>query len=235
LSKDKGFHCIFPLRAYIGTYQIHHFKPELLQSRCHIADILVFFEEIYKVTEHFKPIRKQFKMFVLFVIVTLLLLILCITFLIYEIVVEKNSPDLSLGIALLVAFLMFYGVLFLCYCNLNRAKLPTLRKQISEVVESYRNHFDAMGLRWILPENCQWIELTNIIPCNFSGINNDKNHAPLDSKTSFESDCYALSYPDHFQQGMMKVKSNLGFKPFSYSPADGVALLYDSSPSKEND
>lgn len=168
--QSDGRRLVFPLSQWGGTFKTEHFLPSLVDYRCSLDDIQLFLNDVYYATKRLKPIRVANRL----ILWSFIIYIFCFIFGImievdnqdsmvyYEVEGETNyqyAEQDDTGI-----FLILGGMFMLVFINIwalvyrNQAKTQ-LFKQIVHVLERHKYVFLQKGLRWAVPENCQWLEL----------------------------------------------------------------------------
>jgi len=157
-SPDPKFKVVFRVNTLTGKYNLKNFSPSQVDKRCTLFDLNTFFNQIYLSTSSLKPIRKQTITTILALLVCSLLILYGIGFWFYDLF-EKFDPKSLLSICIASGTILTYALLYCYHYKISYSEIPKLRQKISQVIEYNRVLFDEVGLRWVLPENCHWIEL----------------------------------------------------------------------------
>jgi hypothetical protein len=168
--QSDGRRLVFPLSQWSGTFKTTHFLPSIVDYRCSLDDIHLFLNDVYYATKRLKPIRLANRL----ILWSFIMYLFCFVF---GIMIEIDNQDSityyevegenkyqyaeqdDTGI-----FMILGGMFILIFINIwalvyrNQAKTE-LFKQIVHVLERHKYIFLQKGLRWAIPENCQWLEL----------------------------------------------------------------------------
>lgn len=168
--QSDGRRLVFPLSQWSGTFKTDHFIPSLVDYRCSLDDIHLFLNDLYYATKRLKPIRVANRL-------VLWSFIIYLFFFVFGLMIEIDNQDSisyyehegetkyqyaeqdDTGIIMILGgmfMLIFINILALVY----RTQAKTqLFKQMVHVLERHKYIFLQKGLRWAIPENCQWLEL----------------------------------------------------------------------------
>ena len=158
--QSDGRRIIFPLSQFKGTYTADNFISSLVDNRCSYEEINHFLNDISLTTNRMKSIRTaNFLM-----ISSLLIYLFCF---IFGLMIEIQNADVDYhkedfdnsGV-----FLIFFGIFILITFNIaacihKNIQKNKLFKQVIGVLDIYKQVFLQRGLRWAVPENCNWLEL----------------------------------------------------------------------------
>lgn len=157
--QSDGRRIIFPLSFCKGTFKTDNFFPSLVDHRCSIDDINYFLNDIYYQTRRMAAIRSSTRL----VIWSLVLFIFCfICGISMELDNDFDNYDSEYDDT--GFFLILVGMLSLVFLNIVGAVIRStgkskLFRQVVGVLEKHKTPFLQKGLRWSVPENCQWLEL----------------------------------------------------------------------------
>jgi len=161
--QSDGRRLVFPLSQFNGTYKTDNFIPSLVDHRCSLDDINYFLNDLYFTTKRMSPIRASNRM----IIWSFVLYIFCFIFG-CMIEMENTNYDYDLEYAQDIddtgIILIFGGMFVLIIVNIiaaiyrSQAK-NSLFKKVVGVLERHKYNFLQRGLRWSVPENCNWLEL----------------------------------------------------------------------------
>jgi len=156
--QTDGMRIIFPINSYCGTYDTRSFDPTLVDNRLQTYEIHVLFDEIYRLTNHISPIRKQ--AITLGCMFTLYLVILAAGLTVELLGFQNNDFDMGWsGLSLVLGSSIVYILVSLCAFYAYKRELPDTYKQIVQTIASHQSKFQMLGLRWAVPQNLRWIEL----------------------------------------------------------------------------
>jgi hypothetical protein len=168
--QSDGRRLVFPLSQWSGTFKTEHFMPSIVDYRCSADDIHLFLNDLYFATKRLKPFRLANRL----IMWSFLIYIFCF---IFGIMIEMDAQDSmyyydnegemtyyypeqdDTGI-----FLILGGMFMLIFINIwaliyrNQAKTQLFRQMVN-TLERHKYNFLQKGLRWSVPENCQWLEL----------------------------------------------------------------------------
>jgi len=163
VPQSDGRRLVFPLSQYNGTFKTENFIPSLVDSRCSIDDINYFLNDVYFTTKRMKPVRTTNRLIIWS-------FVLYLFFFIFGIMIEMENADYydadseyqdidDTGI-----IMIFGGIFILLVVNIvaavyRSAARSALYKQLVGVLERHKSFFLQRGLRWAVPENCNWLEL----------------------------------------------------------------------------
>ena len=160
VPQSDGRRIIFPLRQFQGTYKTDHFIPSLVDNRCSYDEINYFLNDISFTTRRMKSIRASN----LLIVLSLVAFLFCF---IFGFMLEIENTDVDFykedyndsGV-----FLIFFGMFIIIAVNIaaciyRSTQKNKLFKQVVSVLERHKQLFLQRGLRWAVPENCNWLEL----------------------------------------------------------------------------
>jgi len=164
VPQTDGQRIIFPLTATSGTYNSLFFDPSLVDGRIQMSDIQPYFDEIYTNTNNLAPVRKQVR-YVLWALFTFLVLLAFGVFLEVSGFSRSEEPGDGeekkgwAGLSIILASSIFYVICIVCIVTSARKGMPKLYKSILDVTNRHQYRFQNVGLRWVVPQNCRWLEL----------------------------------------------------------------------------
>ena len=160
IPQSDGRRIIFPLNQFRGTFKTDNFLPSLVDNRCSYEEINYLLNDISFTTLRMKPIRKSNRLVIWSLITFLSCFLFGIMIEVENTNIDYNKEDLDYSG---ICFILF-GVLMLIIINISAwiyryTQKYKLYNQVVSVLDRHKQPFQQKGLKWAVPENCNWLEL----------------------------------------------------------------------------